>query len=167
MGAGFAATLCRDWEEAAAKAKSPQTRVVHLRIGNVLSKQGGMLDSLRPIYRARLGGVLGRGTQPFVWVSLVDLVGLIRHVADHGECSGPVNAVAPASSTQRDLHRALQAAFGRQLGVPVPSWGIHGLLGEAGRLLTEGAPVVPQVALESGFVFQDRDLVGAVGDLRK
>ncbi|MGH2519927.1 MAG: TIGR01777 family oxidoreductase, partial [Chloroflexota bacterium] len=78
-GAGFLATLCRDWEAAASGATEAGVRVVHARLGLVLSQSGGAMARLLPLFRVGLGGRLGNGRQWWSWVTLADVVGALLH----------------------------------------------------------------------------------------
>jgi uncharacterized protein (TIGR01777 family) len=161
-GEGFAAELCRDWEQTATQAQSAQIRVVCLRIANVIAGGGGVLASMLPIYRARLGGVLGSGRQPFPWIDLDDLITIVRQCMEDDRLEGAVNACVPSSSTYADLHQALRQAVGKQIGIPLPAFMLHSVLGEAGRLLTQGSPVRPQRLIDLGFSWRSSDLNAAV-----
>ena len=78
-GSGFLADVCREWEEAAEPARKAGIRVVHLRIGVVLSPLGGALEKMLTPFRAGAGGVIGSGKQYMSWISIDDLCGVIQH----------------------------------------------------------------------------------------
>ena len=62
-------------------ARKARIRVVHARIGIVLSPAGGALRKmLLPL--AGLGGTVGPGTQYMSWIALDDLLGVIHHLLD-------------------------------------------------------------------------------------
>ncbi|MBV8771414.1 MAG: TIGR01777 family oxidoreductase, partial [Deltaproteobacteria bacterium] len=77
---GFLAELCREWEEATYPARDAGMRTVNLRIGVVLSRQGGALKAMLPAFRRGLGGTIGGGRQWWSWIDLSDLVAAVEHV---------------------------------------------------------------------------------------
>ncbi|NOX57047.1 MAG: TIGR01777 family protein, partial [Planctomycetes bacterium] len=106
-GRGFLAELCQQWEGAADPARNAGIRVVHLRIGMVLSEKGGALAKMLPAFRLGLGGVIGSGRQYWSWIALDDLVRIIRHAIENDGLSGPVNAVSPRPVTNRQFTQTL------------------------------------------------------------
>ena len=158
-GEGFLADVVTAWEAAAGEG----ARVVSLRLGTVLSGRGGALAAMLPAFRAGLGGPMGGGGQPWPWIALDDVVGMIYHALMDGMWRGPVNAVAPHQVTQGELASALGAALGRPACAPAPASLLRLGMGEmAQRLLLEGAPVVPRRAAELGYVWRRPALAGAL-----
>ena len=81
-GQGFLAEVSREWEEAAGPAAQAGIRVVNLRIGVVLSQDGGALKQMLLPFRLGLGGRIGNGSQWFSWIHLDDLVAAVLHILD-------------------------------------------------------------------------------------
>ncbi|MBI3328961.1 MAG: TIGR01777 family protein, partial [Nitrospinae bacterium] len=102
-GLGFLAEVCRAWEAAAAPAAQKGVRVVHLRIGVVLSPAGGALAKMLTPFKMGLGGRVGSGRQYMSWIALDDLVGVIHHALTTDTLQGPVNAVAPRPVTNLEF----------------------------------------------------------------
>ncbi len=158
-GSGFLAEVCRQWEAAAEPAREAGIRVVHPRIGVVLSATGGALAKLVPMFRLGLGGPIGSGRQHVSWITLDDLVGAICHVIATGSLSGPVNAVAPEPATNREFARALGRALRRPARLPAPAFALRAMLGPmADELLLASTRVIPRRLVDSGFAFDDPDL---------
>jgi uncharacterized protein len=154
-GAGFLADVCREWEAAADAARSAGIRVVHPRLGLVLAKQGGALPRMALPFRLGVGGVVGSGRQYWSWIELGDLVRAIELCLGLDGLAGPINAVAPAPVTNRELTRALGKVLGRPTLVPLPALAVRLLLGEMGRALLLGsARVVPRRLERAGFHFR-------------
>ena len=164
-GHGFLARLAVEWEHSALQAESENVRVVMLRIGVVLSAQGGALARLRPMSRWGLGGPLGSGSQYFPWIHIDDLVAAILFVLDRPGLRGPVNAVAPAPPTQREFARELGRALGKPAGLPIPALVLRLLLGKQADMLLSGQRAVPNVLKAEGFKFQYTELEAALADL--
>ncbi|WP_308491376.1 TIGR01777 family oxidoreductase [Microbacterium terrisoli] len=150
-GDTFLADLCGEWEHAAADA-GPHARVAVLRTAPVVHAQG-VLKPLILLTRAGLSGPLGRGTQAWPWISLVDQVRAIRHIIDAG-LSGPVNLTGPTRATANDLGFGLAVRLNRPYLVRAPAWAMRLALGAAAEaLLLADAHVVPAALLNSGFSF--------------
>ncbi|MCH2171547.1 TIGR01777 family oxidoreductase [Myxococcota bacterium] len=150
-GEGFLAQLCKDWEAAA--LETPQTRVVCLRIGIVLSRSGGALPMMALPFRLGLGGRLGDGRQWIPWIHLDDLVSLIDRCLDDDGIRGPINATAPNPVQNRELTRCLARVLHRPALFPAPAFAIRGALGPLADELLGSKRVLPHRALERGFQF--------------
>jgi uncharacterized protein (TIGR01777 family) len=162
-GSGFLAEVCRDWEAATQKAQEAGARVVLLRTGLVLSPAGGLLGTLRPLFKAFLGGRLGPGTQYQPWVSLDDEVGGIRFALEHDTISGPLNLTGPTPVTNAEFTKALAAAVGRPTSIPVPAFAIKGLLGAMGEeMLLHGQRAVPAKLQATGYQFRHHTVTEAL-----
>jgi hypothetical protein len=165
-GAGFLPDVCREWEAAAEAAIRKGIRVVHLRIGMVLSPKGGALPRMLPPFRAGLGGVIGTGRQYVSWVVLDDLTGIVLHALSREELRGPVNAVAPRPVTNRELTEALGKVLSRPTLLPVPSFALRLAVGEmADPLLLASARVAPRRLEETGYRFRFPELRAALRHL--
>lgn len=165
-GSDFLAKVCIDWEAAAAPAIEAGIRVPFLRTGIVLSKSGGALAKMLPLFRFGLGGRMGSGHQWWSWISMADEIGAIRWLLDN-DISGPVNATAPAPVTNREFTKALGEAMRRPTIAPVPSFGPKLLLGSelADALLFTSTRVVPNVLSSSGYSFVNPSIESALHDL--
>ena len=156
-GSGFLAELCREWESEAFKARRSGVRVVTLRIGLVLSPAGGALGTMLLPFKMGIGGRLGSGRQYVSWIDHDDLVALIFHALVTPSVRGPLNATAPHPVTNATFTTRLGHALRRPTLLPVPSLAVRGMFGEMGKaLLLEGARVIPEAAVRSGFRF-DRE----------
>ena len=154
-GRGFLADLCRDWESAALVSAGSGARVVCLRLGVVLSQEGGALQRMSTFYRAGLGGVLGTGRQWMSWIALEDVVGAVRFILQNQEVRGPVNLVAPDAVINSSFDRAMSRIFGRQLSMPVPRFALrlaYGSMAEGAILAS--AHVVPSKLEAAGYPFR-------------
>ena len=167
--AGFAPSfshdLCAAWEEAA-RAAAGGVRLVLLRTGLVLGRDGGMLARMLAPFEFGFGGPFGTGRQVMSWIHRDDLVRLIvRAIADRG-LEGPVNAVAPAPVDNRSFARALGRALRRPAVLAVPAAPLRLALGQfAEELLLGGQRVLPARALAAGFRFDFPDLEAALAEI--
>jgi uncharacterized protein len=162
-GKGFLADVCQQWEDAAEPAVAAGVRVVHLRIGVVLTKDGGALRAMLPVFRLGLGGPVGSGRQYMSWVTLEDVVGAFRFALTNHNLSGPANIVAPHPVRNRDFVRALAAALHRPAIFTLPAFVVKALFGEMGEsLLLASARVKPEQLRAAGFHFTHPDLAEAL-----
>jgi len=163
-GAGELAEVARVWEAETVPAARAGIRVVLLRTGIVLSRQGGALAPLLLPARLGLGGPLGSGRQWWSWIAIDDVIGAIRHAIDSGTLAGPVNAVAPEPARQAEFARALGRVLGRPSWVPAPAFALRLILGRgmADALILASARVLPARLAASGYPFRFPRLEGAL-----
>ncbi|HUZ78344.1 MAG TPA: TIGR01777 family oxidoreductase [Chloroflexota bacterium] len=162
-GAGFLATLCGDWEAAASGASQAGVRVLHARLGLVLSQSGGAMARLLPLFRAGLGGRLGSGLQWWSWVTLADVVGVLLHLVRTNTVSGPVNVVSPRPVTNAEFSRQLARVLRRPSLLPAPAPLLRlALGGMADELLLASQRVSPTMLRDSGYAFQYPELDAAL-----
>ena len=112
-GDDFLAQLCQRWEEAAA-TKPSSTRLVQLRIGIVLSADGGALAKMLPVFRAGFGGPIGSGRQWMSWIERSDLCSMIQAALESESWSGAFNAVAPQPVSMATFASSLGRCLGRR-----------------------------------------------------
>jgi uncharacterized protein len=165
-GEGFAAEICRQWEAATQLAAQAGIRTAQMRIGVVMSADGGALPAMLTPFRMGLGGRLGNGRQWQAWVSVRDVVGAIHHVLNHDELSGPVNAVAPNPVTNAEFTRILASVLRRPAIFPMPAFAVRLIFGEMGEELFLGSQRVQPAKLEAtGYQFQHPDLKNALQEI--
>jgi hypothetical protein len=154
-GRGFLAELVVAWEQACQPLATIGTRVVHLRLGLVLSGRGGALRRMLVPFRLGLGGRLGTGRQFWSWIALPDVLGAFLHALDDDQVQGPINVVAPEPVRQADFSRALGRVLRRPAWTPVPAFALRMLLGEmAEALVLSSARVTPRRLSAAGFRFR-------------
>jgi uncharacterized protein (TIGR01777 family) len=165
-GTGFLPEVCSAWEEATESARKAGIRVVNLRIGVVLSPDGGALAQMLTPFRLGLGGKIGDGKQYMSWLTLEELIGMIQFALQTESLSGPVNAVAPNPVTNLEMTRILGRLVHRPTIFSVPSLAVRILFGEMGiDLLLAGARVKPVRLSEAGYEFKHPDLEHALGQV--
>jgi uncharacterized protein (TIGR01777 family) len=164
-GKGFLPETCLAWERAAEGFASAGIRLVQLRIGIVMSTQGGALAEMLPVFRTGVAGRLGSGQQYVSWIHIQDLVSLILWALENESARGVYNAVAPGAVTNAELTRQLAAVLNRMAAIPVPRFALRLSLGEFADTLFESQRVIPQAALADGFQFQFGNLGDCLQDL--
>jgi len=167
-GKGFLAKVCREWEAAADTAPAG-VRVVKLRIGVVLAREGGALPKMALPVKLFQGAKLGHGQQGMSWIHMDDLVALILEAATNPAYAGPVNAVAPYPVTNESFTRAIARQLHRPVW-PVPAFltrtAVRLLVGEmADEMLLGGVFAYPRKAEGLGFTFRHPRVESALADL--
>ena len=174
-GAGFLPDVCREWE-AATHVGIAGVRVVNLRFGIVLSKEGGALKEMLRPFRLGLGGKIGSGRQWWSWIHIDDAIAAVLQclpagrgrAAPHvsGFISGPANIVAPNPVTNAEFTRVLASVMKRPAILVVPGFAAKLAFGEfAQEGILASARVMPKKLQESGFQFRYQDLQGALEEL--
>ncbi|HYF38145.1 MAG TPA: TIGR01777 family oxidoreductase [Gemmatimonadales bacterium] len=162
-GRDFLVAVCREWEAAANPARAAGIRVVHPRIGVVLSPEGGALQKLLLPFRLGVGGKTGSGNQWMSWVALDDVAEALVYLLTAESLEGPVNLTAPVPVTNRDFTRVLGQVLGRPAVLPVPALALRAIFGEmANRTLLSSARVLPERLIRSGYRFAYPELEGAL-----
>lgn len=164
-GGGYLADLCDDWEDAAKDATALGVRVVCLRIGIVLGKNGPAFEKLRTVFRLGIGGRLGSGQQWMPWIHLADLQAAIVHAVLSDTLTGPLNATAPHPERNADFTRKLATALHRPAIFPAPAFALKLALGEFSTALLAGQRALPRALEADGFRFQFPTLEAALTDL--
>ncbi len=165
-GNDFLARVAVDWEAEAGQAEQHGIRAVILRFGIILAREGGALERMLLPFKLGLGGRLGSGRQWMSWITLADVVGLIRQALASSELCGPVNAVAPNPVTNADFTKTLGRVLRRPAVFPVPAFAVRLLLGElADALLLASQRVIPQRLQQRSYSFLHPELEGALAKI--
>ncbi len=188
-GSGFLAKVSREWEAATQLAANAGIRVVNIRIGIVLSRDGGALKQMLLPFRLGLGGKIGSGRQWWSWIHIDDLVAAVLHIAQGandgetpvsvdsnvsverrapppGLLSGPVNMVALNPVTNAEFTKALATILQRPAFFAVPAFAAQLAFGEfADEGLLSSAKVIPNKLAEGGFRFRYPELGLALAEL--
>jgi uncharacterized protein (TIGR01777 family) len=167
-GEGFTAEICRQWEVATQPAAAAGVRTVQMRLGVVMSADGGALQKMLLPFRMGLGGRLGNGRQWWSWVSADDVAGAIQHVLNHDSLQGPVNTVAPTPVTNGEFTKTLAAVLKRPAIFPIPAFAVRLVFGEMGNeLFLASQRVEPAKLAVSGYQFQHPELGKALEAILK
>ena len=162
-GDDFLADVGRVWESSADAARAAGIRVVHPRLGIVLSAKGGALQRMLLPTNLFLGGRLGNGRQWWSWVHIDDVVAAMLHLIDAPQLSGPVNVVAPAPVRNAEFMDKLRTVLKRPAIMPTPEFMLRLVLGEmADPLLLYSQRISSEKLLESGYRFRFPDLAQAL-----
>lgn len=165
-GNDFLAKLCKEWEKIASQ-KPRATRLLILRIGIVLGKDGGALGKMLPIFKAGFGGPLGDGKQWMSWIHRSDLCQIIEQSIKNKSWSGVINSVAPNPVSMGEFSETLGKVLGRPSLLPIPGKLLELLLGDGAKVVLEGQCVKPMRLNKLGFQFQYKTISEALLNINK
>jgi uncharacterized protein len=151
----FLSLVARRWEKAAEPAIAKGVRVLFLRFGVVLAKEGGALPQIVKPFQLYLGGRIATGNQPFSWIAIDDVIRAIDFLLTKRDLSGPFNIVAPECVPERMLAETIGKVIHRPSMIRTPAFALKWMLGEqmAQELLLEGQHVYPKRLLDLEFNF--------------
>ncbi|MDD2504450.1 MAG: DUF1731 domain-containing protein, partial [Clostridia bacterium] len=144
------ANVCKEWEKEAYKVKGDFTRVVTIRTGLVLGKEGALKRMALP-FKYYIGGPLGSGLQWFSWIHIQDLTAMLKYIIENPCLSGPVNAVSPKAVRMKDFYRILGKVMNRPSWLPIPAFVLKLALGQLSEMLLTGQRVLPDKIMKAGF----------------
>ena len=163
IGQGFLPEVCLAWETHAEGAARHGVRTVLMRFGLVLTRSGGALEKMLPLFRPGLGGRLGSGRQWMSWISIDDLVGAVEHALGDVRCTGPVNFAAPGAVTNAEFTQTLGSVLHRPAVLPVPDWALGVAFGKmADETLLASTRAVPARLQAGGYTFRYPELAAAL-----
>jgi uncharacterized protein len=165
-GKGFLPEVCREWEAATQPATDAAIRTVQIRIGVVLSPDGGALQKMLLPFRLGVGGNMGNGNQWWSWIHVQDLVGAVHHILKNDLLQGPVNVVSPRPVSNSDFTKTLASVLSRPAIFPMPAFAARLAFGQmADELLLASQRVEPAKLVASGYPFQYSDLKKALQEI--
>jgi uncharacterized protein len=157
-GRDFLAQVVVDWEQSAREAEALGIRVVPLRFGVVLGKDGGAFAKMLPPFRLGFGGRLASGQQWMSWIHVDDVIGLIRFALENSTIRGPMNATAPQPVPNVEFTKELATALHRPAILPVPRLALKLLFGEMAEVILGSQRAIPQAAQSAGYRFEYPEL---------
>src|SRR5881396_532617 len=162
-GSGFLATVCREWEQATEPAAKAGVRVVNLRFGPILAREGGMLGKMLTPFKLGMGGKVGSGKQYISWVAIDDVVGAIKLALADESIHGPSNVVSPNPVTNEAFTKALGEVLSRPTVMSIPAFAARLAFGEvADEMFLVSQRVAPKKLNEAGYQFKHPELEGAL-----
>jgi len=153
-GDDFLSVVGKIWEAEALKAEELGVRVVLMRLGIVLERDGGALPKVALPFKFFSGGPVGSGRQWFSWIHRDDVLGIIKFLLEDETISGAVNATAPNPVRNREFSSTLGRALHRPSWLPVPAIILKIALGEFGDVILQGQRVISERLLKAGYKFK-------------
>lgn len=164
-GDDFLARLCVDWEQAARTAEVSGVRVVTMRTGLVLDRNGGALPQLLTPFKMFVGGPFGSGSQWVSWIHHDDLTGLYLLALDNTQANGPINGTSPNPVINREFTQTLGRALHRPSFIRTPEFALRLMLGEVADVICSGQRVLPRKAEPLGYSFRFPQIDSALMDV--
>lgn len=163
----FLGGTCRLWEESIEEANTLGIRLVKLRIGIVLSNEGGAYPELIKPFRFGLAPVFGDGKQVMSWIHIDDLCRIFIHALEKENISGVYNAVAPLPVNNKKLILAAAKKIRGQFHIPihVPQFILKLILGERSIEILKSATVSDEKIKAAGFTFLYPSIDAALNNL--
>ena len=162
-GGDFLAGIAKEWETEACKAEVLGIRVVAARFGIILAREGGALPQMARPFRLGVGGRIGSGEQWMSWVSLDDVIGMLRFALENATLRGPVNFVSPQPMRNVEFTHALARALHRPALLPTSAFALRLALGEmADALLLTSQRVLPEQLQRLDYSFVHNNLAATL-----
>jgi uncharacterized protein (TIGR01777 family) len=167
LGDGFLSDVVFNWEYAAQRVRNNNIRVVHPRTGLVMSKRGGLLRKVLPLFRLGLGGKLGKGKQYWSYISLEDEIRAIFKLIDDVRLTGGVNLTNPNPVTNLEFTKALSSVVNKPAFFHVPAIALKMALGEFSVEVLGSSRVLPSKLKAAGFKFNHSDILSTLNSALK
>ncbi|MGC1211166.1 MAG: TIGR01777 family oxidoreductase [Micromonospora sp.] len=159
---GFLADVCRVWEAATRPAEDAGVRVVRLRTGLPLHRDGGLLKPQLLPFKLGIAGKLGSGRQWLPWISMRDWLDAMMFLLDRDDLAGPVNVVGPNPVTNAEFTKELARQLHRPAIIPIPGLALKVVLGGFAHEALTSTRVLPGVLTRAGFRFRHPDLASGL-----
>ena len=163
-GSGFLADVCEKWENSL-KNIDAAIDLHFVRIGLVLSKDGGALPKMETPFKMGLAGKIGDGSQFMSWIHIDDLIDLFIFIATNNVNSMVFNGVSPNPITNSEFTKSMGSVLSRPTFFKAPKFIVKTTLGEMSSILLNSQRVKPENALKHGFNFKYTDLQTTLKDL--
>lgn len=161
----FLGSTCQKWEGAIDFIENLRIRTVKIRTGLVLGKNDGFLKKLIPIFKYRLGAILGSGKQYMPWIHVDDLCAVYLEAIVNENMEGPYNAAINDNTNNTIFSKTLARVFGYSIWLPnVPAFVLRLAMGEMSRIALNGRRVSCEKLEKLGFQFQYTNLEQALRD---
>jgi len=164
-GNDFLANLCKDWEDEAAKIESLGIRRVSLRVGLVLTKEGGVLKKMIPPFKLFIGGTLGDGNQWFPWIHIQDVVDIIEFAIKNETIKGAVNCASPGIVRMKDFAKTLGKTLSRPAYFRIPRFALKLISGQIADTALSGQRISVEKLLRAGYQFRFKELEEALKEI--
>jgi len=165
-GTGYIAELTQDWESSVTPAGKMIPRIIIIRTGLVLGKDGGLLEKMCLPFKFFCGTVFGSGKQWMSWIHIHDEVRAIRFLLENSHSSGPYNLTAPNPVRMTAFITSIAEIHGKQAWLKVPGIFLKAVLGKmANETVLSSQNIYPGKLLEEGFKFEYPHLPDAIKNL--
>ena len=163
-GDSFLSEVCRLNEESCKIFEGEGMRVIHLRIGMVLTPSFSLLIGLSSLFSIPIPGVKNHY---FPWIHLDDVVGFIDYALKKN-LQGPFNLITPEPITHKDFYNTIRKHYKGIIPwiLFMPTF-IVKMIGDMSEMVLYGPKTTPKRTLESGYKFKFNELDAALKDISK
>jgi hypothetical protein len=162
----FFGDCCKYWEESVDPITTMNIRLVKLRIGIVLAREGGFLPQVAAPVKLFAGAILGSGKQWTPWIHIDDVCAMFIQAIEQKTITGVYNVVGPQPSTNQEITKAIGRALHRPIFLPpVPEFILNILFGEMAKMLVTGNRISNKRIVDTGFRYAFPNLESALSDL--
>jgi hypothetical protein len=162
---GYLANVCKDWEKTLLDDINPALTKAIIRIGIVLSTQGGALQKMLPPFKFNLGGILGNGKQYMSWIHIDDLVSMFIYLIENETKETIFNGVSTSPVTNKEFTKTLNKSLNKFTFLPVPKFVLKTVLGEMSQIVLNSQRIKPESFYKNSFDFKFTDLESALNNL--
>lgn len=149
----FLADVIKDWEGSIKGIKDKKIRIIVLRLGVVLGKNGGIMKKILIPFRLGLGFSI-KSKEYFSFIHIIDLINVFRLAIQDNSLRGIVNVLSEEKVTIQDFFNTVGDTLKGKVRIPVSPTFLKCIMGESSLILTKGQDVVPEVLIKQGFRFQ-------------
>lgn len=164
-GSDFLANVCKEWESVFESVELPDTKLHFLRIGIVLSRDGGALEKMQIPFKAGIAGKLGDGKQYMSWIHIDDLVAQFIFLAQNDSRDKVFNGVSPNPVQNKLFTKSMGKVLKRPTLIPVPKFALKTILGDMAAIVLNGQRVLPKNFIKNGFEYKFKDINSALEDI--
>lgn len=168
VGSDFIANVCQNWEQASSAIQDLGIRTVIIRIGLVLSDNGGLLAKIAPLAKKSLNVNMGSGKQIYPWIHIEDLARLFVYALQNETMKGIYNATSSVENqvNQKEFNELLAKHLHKKLFLPsIPPFLLKIILGDMSQMLLEGSYISNEKIIKQGFQFLYPELPDAFNHL--
>jgi uncharacterized protein (TIGR01777 family) len=163
--AGFLAEVASVWEAEGRKVEAAGIRYIPVRIALILGKNGGAIPMMRTLFQFGLGGKLGSGKQWMPWIHIADIAALFLHSLETESVHGPINGASPTPIRNEEFTKVMGEILRRPTLFTAPEFALRMLPANEAALVLDSLRIIPEKALQTGFLFRFPDLRAALTDV--
>ncbi|MFS4494498.1 TIGR01777 family oxidoreductase [Maribacter sp. 2308TA10-17] len=158
----FLGEVVEAWEKEVDAFQNFDFSVAKIRIGLVMSANGGALPEMAKPIKYFAGAAFGSGMQWQSWIHITDLARLFLFTVKN-ELNGVYNGVGPNPVNNAKLLKEIAKVLQRPLILPnVPQFAMKALLGEMSYILFASQRVSSKKIEEEGFSFYYTNICKAI-----
>lgn len=163
----FLGATCQKWEQSTEVLRDMNIRLVRLRTGLVLSRDGGAFPEFKRPVHFGIAPILSKGLQMMSWIHIDDLCNMYLEAIERESLEGVYNAVAPYPISNKEFTLHLAKAIKGNFYIPlyVPAFIIKAMLGEMSIEVLKSTTVSAHKIRKTGFNFIYPTAEAAIGGL--